>query len=53
MTTKANYRWLMVTGLYGMMAVAMGAFAAHGLKATLDSAHLAWIHTAAQYQLWG
>lgn len=45
-------RWLMIAGLSGMTAVAMGAFAAHGLKATLNSEHLALIQTAAQYQLW-
>lgn len=43
---------VVVTGLSGMTAVAMGAFAAHGLKAVLDSEHLALIQTAAQYQLW-
>lgn len=53
MTDKRQpQRWLMVTGFFGMTAVAMGAFAAHGLKALLDSNHLALIHTGAQYQLW-
>ena len=30
----------------------MGAFAAHGLKATLDPAALGWVKTGADYQLW-
>ena len=36
----------------GLMGVAMGAFATHGLKATLDPAALGWVKTGADYQLW-
>ncbi|HXQ42656.1 MAG TPA: DUF423 domain-containing protein [Candidatus Udaeobacter sp.] len=36
----------------GLMGVAMGAFAAHGLKAILDPAALGWVKTGADYQLW-
>ncbi|MGL4205554.1 MAG: DUF423 domain-containing protein [Aeromonadaceae bacterium] len=45
-------RGLVVTGIFGMTAVAMGAFAAHALKTTLDSSQLALIQTAVHYQLW-
>lgn len=34
------------------MGVAMGAFAAHGLKAALDPMALGWVKTGADYQLW-
>jgi uncharacterized membrane protein YgdD (TMEM256/DUF423 family) len=44
--------WLVAAGLNGSMAVAMGAFAAHGLRARLDDAALGWIETASRYQLW-
>ncbi len=43
--------WLIAAGLNGLMAVAMGAFAAHGLRASLDPAALDWIDTASRYQL--
>lgn len=33
-------------------AVALGAFGAHGLKATLQPAELGWWQTAVQYQMW-
>jgi uncharacterized membrane protein YgdD (TMEM256/DUF423 family) len=39
-------------GFNGLLGVAMGAFAAHGLKATLDPAALGWVKTGADYQLW-
>lgn len=44
--------WLVAAGLNGLMAVAMGAFASHGLRARLDGAALDWIETASRYQLW-
>lgn len=44
--------WLVAAGVNGLMAVAMGAFAAHGLRASLDPAALGWIETAGRYQLW-
>lgn len=36
----------------GVMGVAMGAWAAHGLQATLDAAAIEWVKTGASYQLW-
>lgn len=38
--------------LFGVLAVAMGAFAAHGLQGSLSTAQLATIQTAVQYQMW-
>jgi uncharacterized membrane protein YgdD (TMEM256/DUF423 family) len=44
--------WLVAAGVNGLIAVAMGAFAAHGLRALLDPAALDWIETASRYQFW-
>lgn len=33
------------------LSVVIGAFAAHGLKASINSQSMAWIQTAAQYQM--
>ena len=48
--------WLAVSGISGFLAVALGAFGAHGLQARLadvpDAAkRLSWWQTAAQYHL--
>jgi uncharacterized membrane protein YgdD (TMEM256/DUF423 family) len=43
--------WLVAAAANGFVAVAMGAFAAHGLKAILDPAALAWVETGSRYQL--
>lgn len=48
--------WLAVSGISGFLAVALGAFGAHGLKSRLadvaDGAkRLAWWETAAHYHL--
>lgn len=48
--------FLVLAGLHGFCAVALGAFGAHALKARLASAadgaqRLAWWETAAHYQL--
>ncbi|MBK1669341.1 hypothetical protein CKO28_14985 [Rhodovibrio sodomensis] len=42
--------WLLCAGVYGFFAVALGAFAAHGLESTLDATRLGWIETGARYQ---
>jgi uncharacterized membrane protein YgdD (TMEM256/DUF423 family) len=36
---------------FGGLSVAIGAFAAHGLKNLLDTSSLSWIETGAQYQM--
>jgi len=43
--------WIIAAGINGFVAVAMGAFAAHGLKSVLDDAALAWVETASRYQM--
>jgi uncharacterized membrane protein YgdD (TMEM256/DUF423 family) len=44
--------WLVAAAANGLMAVAMGAFAAHGLRSVLDAAALDWLDTASRYQMW-
>ena len=44
--------WLAAAAANGLIAVAMGAFAAHGLKDRLSSEALGWIRTASDYQMW-
>lgn len=43
--------WLVAAGANGLMAIAMGAFGAHGLRAVLDADALAWLETASRYQM--
>jgi uncharacterized membrane protein YgdD (TMEM256/DUF423 family) len=43
--------WLAVAAVNGALAVMAGAFAAHGLKASLDPAALAVFETGARYHL--
>jgi uncharacterized membrane protein YgdD (TMEM256/DUF423 family) len=44
--------WLTVAAANGLVAVAMGAFAAHGLRSVLDAEALGWVETASRYQMW-
>jgi uncharacterized membrane protein YgdD (TMEM256/DUF423 family) len=44
--------WLVAAALNGLMAIAMGAFAAHGLRSALDADALGWLDTASRYQMW-
>ena len=44
--------WLAAGAANGFVAVALGAFAAHGLKARLSEQALGWIETGARYQMW-
>ena len=43
-------RWIIAASINGFVAVAMGAFAAHGLQARLTPQALNWIETAAHYE---
>ena len=45
-------RWLFLAAVMGGLAVAMGAFAAHGLARTLDARLLAVFETGARYQMY-
>ena len=44
--------YLLGAGLNGALGVAMAAWAAHGLQATLPEAAIEWIRTGAANQLW-
>jgi uncharacterized membrane protein YgdD (TMEM256/DUF423 family) len=44
--------WLGAGAANGLMAVAMGAFAAHGLRDRLSADALGWMRTASDYQMW-
>lgn len=43
--------WLLLSALAGFTGVALGAFAAHGLKSRLSPEHLAVFQTGSHYQL--
>ena len=43
--------FLMLTAFFGFTGVALGAFAAHGLKDRLSEQYLAIFHTGVTYQL--
>ncbi|WP_300724667.1 DUF423 domain-containing protein [Pseudomonas sp.] len=43
--------FLMLTAFFGFTGVALGAFAAHGLKGRLSEQYLAIFHTGVTYQL--
>ncbi|OHC62414.1 MAG: hypothetical protein A3J25_10825 [Pseudomonadales bacterium RIFCSPLOWO2_02_FULL_63_210] len=43
--------WLLLSALAGFTGVALGAFAAHGLKGRLSPEHLAVFQTGSHYQL--
>ena len=43
--------FLMLAAFFGFTGVALGAFAAHGLKKTLSAEYLAIFHTGVTYQL--
>ena len=46
-------RWVLSAGAgFALLAVALGAFAAHGLKAVLDAQQLALFETASRYQMY-
>lgn len=50
---KDSSRFALLAGaLLAALGVALGAFAAHGLRAVLDQTALAWWQTAVQYQMW-
>lgn len=44
--------WILIATLFAFLAVAAGAFGAHGLKDRLSDEHLAVFETAARYQMY-
>ena len=48
-----TFRRMLIAGaVLAAAGVALGAFAAHGLRGTLDEARLGWWQTGVQYHLW-
>lgn len=45
-------RWLALVAVSGFLVVALGAFAAHGLKPHLDERAQEWFKLATTYQMW-
>jgi uncharacterized membrane protein YgdD (TMEM256/DUF423 family) len=45
-------KYLVAAGLNGIMGVAIGAWAAHGLEGRMSPEALEWMRTGASYQLW-
>ncbi len=48
---KTHNMIIVTAALFGGLSVAIGAFAAHGLKQVLDAKALGWMATGAQYQM--
>lgn len=44
--------WLVIAAVNGALAVALGAFAAHGLADRLEARALAWFETGARYHMY-
>lgn len=52
MDDQVRRRILLAGAMLAGLGVALGAFGAHGLRATLDPLRLGWWETAVQYQMW-
>jgi uncharacterized membrane protein YgdD (TMEM256/DUF423 family) len=50
--TRSSRFWLSAAAANGLIAVAIGAFAAHGLKDRLSADALGWVKTASDYEMW-
>lgn len=49
---SASPRWaLIVAGLHGAIAVALGAFAAHGMERAFPPRAVGWVETGSHYEL--
>lgn len=44
--------WMILAGLAGALAVAVGAFAAHAMEGAADARAVALVNKAADYMLW-
>lgn len=47
-----NNRWIVIAACFGFMAVALGAFGAHGLKPHLSPEEMQWFETANRYHFY-
>lgn len=45
-------RWIAVAAVNGLIAVAAGAYAAHGMKVSAGVIPTEWMETASRYQMW-
>lgn len=45
-------RWIAVAAVNGLIAVAAGAYAAHGMKVSAGVYPAEWMETASRYQMW-
>ncbi len=45
-------RWIALAALNGLIAVAAGAYAAHGMKVSAGVIPAEWMETASRYQMW-
>ncbi len=52
MSIRSQRRILLAGAVLAALGVALGAFGAHALRATLDERHLGWWQTGVQYQMW-
>lgn len=52
MVSPRSLRFFALGALFALVAVALGAFGAHGLRARVDPAMLAVFETAARYQMY-
>ena len=43
--------WLVAAAANGLTALAMGAFATHGLRSILDAEALGWLDTGSRYEM--
>ncbi|MDD2769699.1 MAG: DUF423 domain-containing protein [Methylococcus sp.] len=50
--SRVSGYWIAIAGIAGATGVAMGAFGAHGLKASLAPEMMAVYQTAVQYHIW-
>ena len=44
--------WLLISAIYGFLAVALGAFGSHGLEGRLSGKDLTTFETAVRYQMY-
>lgn len=49
---ETTRHWIATAALFGFLAVALGAFAAHGLEGRIPADRLAVFKTSAQYQMY-